>query len=122
VSDEYREPLIKGIEEGYRPDTPWTMADILDLIQERSPRPVDKNSLYHWLQRQPRIKSCRGVPMEDHRPTVSLEAIGNYLRNAIALIDGLPAHFIFNADEMAHQEWADRHEQICFVFVLHQGD
>jgi hypothetical protein len=63
---------------------------------------MDENSLYHWLQRQLRIKSCRGVPMEDHRFAVSPEAIADYLRNAIALIDGLPAHFIFNTDEMGH--------------------
>jgi hypothetical protein len=122
VSDEHCEPFIKRIEEEYHQGTPWTIADILEFIQERSPRPVDKNNLCHWLQRQPQIKSCRGVPMEDYRLAISPEAIADYLRNAIALTDGLPVHFIFNADEMGHQEWVDRHEQTCFVPGFHQGD
>jgi hypothetical protein len=60
--------------------------------------------------------------MEDHRLAVSPEAIADSLRNAIALIDDLPAHFIFNTDEMGHPELADQHEQTCFVPVFHQGD
>jgi hypothetical protein len=98
------------------------IADILEFIQERSPRLVDKNSLYDWLQRQPWIKSCREVLMEDRRLPVSLAVITDYLRNAIALIDGLPAHFIFKGDEMGHQEWADRRGQTCFVPVFYQVD
>jgi hypothetical protein len=60
--------------------------------------------------------------MEDHRVDVTPEVIADYLQNAIALIDDLPAHLLFNADEMGHQEWADRHERTCFVPVFHQGD
>jgi hypothetical protein len=44
--------------------------------------------------------SFHGRSPTRHQP----EAIADYLRNAIALIDGLPAYFIFNADEMGHQE------------------
>jgi hypothetical protein len=45
VSDKHREPLINGMEEEYRHGTPWTMADIMEPIQEQSTRPVYKNSL-----------------------------------------------------------------------------
>jgi hypothetical protein len=48
--------------------------------------------------------------LSDYRLAVSPEEIADYVRNAIALIDGLSAHFILNADEMGHQEWSKRHE------------
>jgi hypothetical protein len=109
-----RPPLLgderEPVEDAYRRGIPWTIAEILDFIQEGSLEPVDKNSVYHWLQREPRIKSCRGVPMEDHRIAVTPDAILDYFQRAIATIDGVPAHFVFNLHEMGHQEWADRHE------------
>jgi hypothetical protein len=60
--------------------------------------------------------------MEEHRPAITPDAIVDYLRRAIEGIDGLPTHFIFNTDEMGHQEWADRHEQTGFVPAYHVGD
>jgi hypothetical protein len=30
-------------------------------------------------------------------------------------MSGVPAHFIFNMDEMGHQTWADAREITCFV-------
>jgi hypothetical protein len=35
------------------------------------------------------------------------------------IIEGIPAHFIYNMDEMGHQESADRHEKICYVPMRH---
>jgi hypothetical protein len=37
-------------------------------------------------------------------------------------VDGVPAHFVFNMDEMGHQDWADRAEKTCVVPVSHAGD
>jgi hypothetical protein len=31
------------------------------------------------------------------------------------MVSGAPAHFIFNRDEIGHQDWADAHDQIWFV-------
>jgi hypothetical protein len=60
--------------------------------------------------------------MEDHRLAVIPGAILDYFQRVIESIDSVPAHFVCNSDEMGHQEWTDRHEQICFVPVFHPGD
>jgi hypothetical protein len=60
--------------------------------------------------------------MEDHRLAVIPGAILDYFQRVIESIDNVPAHFVFNADEMGYREWTDRHEQICFVPVFHPGD
>jgi hypothetical protein len=39
--------------------------------------------------------------------------IRDFFSEAIRLIEGIPADFVFNMDEMGHQEWAERKEQIC---------
>jgi hypothetical protein len=58
--------------------------------------------------------------MEDKRTKeVTEEQILEFFRNAIEAIDGVPSRFIFNMDEMGHQEWADPAEQVCVVPVTH---
>jgi transposase len=59
VAEEHRKELIQRIEERYQRGIPWTRKEILEFVQKRSLEPVDKNSLYHWLQRGNQIKSCR---------------------------------------------------------------
>jgi hypothetical protein len=60
--------------------------------------------------------------MEDKRTEVTAEQIAAYFQLAASLIDGVPAHFVFNMDEMGHQEWADRQTRTCFVPVYHEHD
>jgi hypothetical protein len=37
-------------------------------------------------------------------------------------VEGTPAHFVFNVDEIGHQEWADREEKTCYVTSENIGD
>jgi hypothetical protein len=60
--------------------------------------------------------------MEDHRLDVTPESIIEYFQRAIEAIDGIPAHFVFNADEMGRQRWANRDERTYFVPVSHPED
>jgi hypothetical protein len=103
---------VRRIEDAGRRRIPWTTTEILEVIQRhRSPERIDKNSVYHWLQCEPRAKLCRGVPMEDYRLAVTPDAIADHFQHAIATIDRFLAHFIVNADENR----AGRHAQTCFV-------
>jgi hypothetical protein len=45
----------------------------------------------------------------------------DYFQRAIDMFDSLPAHFLRNAGEMEHEEWADQHEQKSFVPAFHPG-
>jgi hypothetical protein len=60
--------------------------------------------------------------MEAMRVAVSSEQIEEFFGEAFRIIQGVPAHFIFNMDEMGHQEWADRQEMVCVVPSFHEGD
>jgi hypothetical protein len=100
LGDEHREDLVRQIETADRDGIPWTITEILQFFQARAAEAVDKNRVYHWLHREPRIKSCRGVPMEDRRLEITPEVIVDYFHQAIDMTDGLPAHFPSDAAEM----------------------
>jgi hypothetical protein len=46
--------------------------------------------------------------MEDKRMEVTPEQIYEHFGHLIAVLEDIPAHFVFNLDEMGHQDWADR--------------
>jgi hypothetical protein len=50
------------------------------------------------------------------------EQIRDFFRKAFEAIDGAPSRFIFNMDEMGHQDWADRVNQVCVVPLTHKSD
>jgi hypothetical protein len=60
--------------------------------------------------------------MEDKRTEMTEDAILEFFRRAIEVTDGVPFHFIFNMNEMGHQDWAHRGEQTCVVPAAHHDD
>jgi hypothetical protein len=42
----------------------WTMSGFVKEINTTCHKTMDPNSVRHPLDRDPRVKSCRGVPME----------------------------------------------------------
>jgi hypothetical protein len=119
LSAEERDDLIGCIAAGYANNRAWTMRDIVGHISDRYGKKMDANSIRHMLDRDPRVKSCTGVPMEEKRLQVTAEDITAYFHRLAEVLDGVPAHFVFNMDEMGHQEWADRQEQVCYVPSAH---
>jgi transposase len=79
LGDERREGLVRQIEATCHHGIPWT-TKILQFFQERAAEAVDKNSVYHWLHRESRITSCRGVPTEDRRLEITPEIIVDYFQ------------------------------------------
>jgi hypothetical protein len=67
------------------------------------------------LDRDSRLKSRKGVPTEEKRLQVIEEEIAMCFKRLAEAIDGVPAHFVDNMDEIGHQEWADRQEKVCHV-------
>jgi hypothetical protein len=102
LGDERCKDLVRQTEAASHRGIPWTITEILQFFQERAAEAVNWNNVYHWLHRQPRIKSCRGVPMEDRRFEITPEVIANDFQRAIDMIDGLPAHFPSDAAEVWH--------------------
>jgi hypothetical protein len=60
--------------------------------------------------------------MEEGRVNVTPEQISSFFATLIATIDGIPAHFVLNMDEMGHQDWADRQRLTCYIPATVPGD
>jgi hypothetical protein len=58
--------------------------------------------------------------MEENRLAVSQDDIEAYFHRLVAIVDGTPAQFVFNADEMGLQEWAGRKKKLvmCHQSIL----
>jgi hypothetical protein len=70
--------------------------------------------MWRMLDPTPRIKARRGVPMEEKRLQVAPEQITAHFAHRFEFVQGVPAHFVFNMDEIDHQEWADKQSKIWF--------
>jgi hypothetical protein len=60
--------------------------------------------------------------MDTKRTEVTSEQIQEFFADAFRIIESVPSHFIFNMDEMGHQEWADRKEVPCLILTEHETD
>jgi hypothetical protein len=98
------------------------MTDISAYIAGNFHVDAIKQTIHNFLKRDLRVKSCRGIPMEDKRVEVTQEQILQFFTEAIERIEGVPSHFVFNMDEMGHAEWADRTEKVCMGPSTHEGD
>jgi hypothetical protein len=122
LSTDQHEAIVAYLTDAYERGIPCTLHDISRFIEAEFHVALDHNTIHHLIDRDPRIRSIRGVPMEDKRVEVSPEAVIRYLADLAGVIQGMPAHFVFNMDEMGHQEWADRQERTCYVPASVPGD
>jgi hypothetical protein len=101
---------------------PPSLSEISRFLKSEFGLAILPNTLSHILQRDPAIKSCKGVPIDAKRIEVTIDQIRDYFSRLFAPVSGAPAHFVFSMDEMGHQEWADAPDKVCFVPVSHRGD
>jgi hypothetical protein len=50
------------------------------------------------------------------------EKVRDFFAEGLRIVEGVLSHFVFNLDEMEHQEWADRQEITCVVPIEHETD
>lgn len=110
------------VADAYRRRSPCVLAELKAHIVSTFHVVLEKSTLCHIIGRDPRLKTCRGIPIEAKRAEVTPEQIRNFFAEALTIAEGVPSHFVFNMDEMGHQEWADRKEIICVVPIDHEGD
>jgi hypothetical protein len=115
------EELVHAIIARYEDRRPMSIGEVHFFLEDRFKKFIDRNTLWHLLRRDARIKTCRGIPIEEPRLNVTPEAIMAFLQHAMEVVQGVPARFVFNMDEMGHQDWTDRPETTCVVPSLH-GD
>jgi CRP-like cAMP-binding protein len=117
-----REEVFEEIQKGYQKGKPLTMGQILDHIAREHEVLIDRTTLLHIMSEDGRIKPCIANPMEDKRLAVTVEQIAEYFEVLERSVQGKPAHFVFNMDEMGHQDWADRKKKTVYVPVDHDAD
>jgi hypothetical protein len=116
-----REEIFDLIIARYNKSNPLTMGEIVNHIAETYKVEIDRTTLAHIMSEDGRIKACTAVPMEDKRLEVTQEQIADYFAVLDRDVQGKPAHFVFNMDEMGHQEWADRKQKTVYVPAHHEG-
>jgi hypothetical protein len=111
--------LRQEIIDQYEKRSPKSISELVQFIRTEFGIPILPNTLHHILARDPMIKSCTAIPIETKRAEVTVEQIQEHFERLSANLSGVPAHFVFNIDEMGHQEWADATQKVCFVPVSH---
>jgi hypothetical protein len=107
--------VIAMITKFYRMGRPLCSKEIRQAIRDRWNISIDADTLYHVLHRHEGVRTVPGIPMDEKRLSVTDEDIRIYFGSLVAQVSGVPSHFLFNMDEMGHQDWADRSEVTCYV-------
>jgi hypothetical protein len=115
LTREELEELVQQITECYDRARPLSIHDLLAYISNNFDLNISPDTLYHILQRESRIRSITALPCEDKRLQVPEHEIIHYFHCLAATISGVPPHFVFNVDEMGHQDWADAGKKTCYV-------
>jgi hypothetical protein len=65
------------------------------------------NTLWHFIRRMPMLRFAKAKTMEMERLNMPDDAVHNGFTILDDSISDPPAHFVYNMDEMGHQEYAD---------------
>jgi hypothetical protein len=115
LSREELDRVVEMILRAFHERRPLTLPEIDASIRANFNKVLLRDTLYHALARDPRIRSCEARPMDEKRAQVTDDAIRDYFAGLFATVSGAPAHFVFNMDEMGHQTWVDAEKTVCFV-------
>jgi hypothetical protein len=107
--------VVNFLRSSFEKGEPATIVEACRFIRDEFGIEVIPNTLQHALARDGRTKPLPAHPMEDSRMAVTIEQIEHYFDWITEALTGTPAHFVFNMDEMGHQDWADAHTKICYV-------
>lgn len=94
-----------------------TFSEISDIIYSNFNKLISNDTLRHLIYTQFKedYKTCIGIPMEKDRVEASLSEIENNLYELSQKVNGVPAPFVFNVDEMGQSDYVDAHETIVIV-------
>jgi hypothetical protein len=65
LSHAEKDGLTQYITTGYVERRPWTMTGIKDRIESIYRKGMEDTSIRHMPRRDPRVKACPGLPMEE---------------------------------------------------------
>jgi hypothetical protein len=88
--------IIADILHGFQQWCPLTLSEIASVIQSKYQKFLLPDTLYYVLTQEPRVKSCRGQPIDEHR----MRRFGIALQHYFPLAPGrLPISYrVFHSD------------------------
>jgi hypothetical protein len=119
LTPDEHEWVVEKIYETFSQNNPVTVCQMYRMIFDRFEKQMLPDTLYHVMRRESRIRTCLGKPMEDNRLQVTNKQLLEYFAALYSIVNGIPAHFVINMDEMGHRSDADAKDTTCFVPSTH---
>jgi hypothetical protein len=113
--------LVEWIDQHWYNHQPASFKQTREFIYETWGIQIMPNTLCHIISKIKELRSCLAKPMEDARLHVTEEDVYNWFVRLRDAIEGVPSAFVYNMDEMGHEEYADRKEKKCVVPSHVQG-
>jgi hypothetical protein len=107
--------LFVWIEQKWKSHQPASYKQVSIWLHEKWCVDLAPNTLWHTIRRIPMLRSAKVKPMEMKRLNVPDDAVHNWFTTLHDGISGTPAHFVYDMDEMGHQEYADAKPIQCVV-------
>jgi hypothetical protein len=111
--------LFNAIAEAYRNGIPFTLAKTSAHVQLNFRILMEKGTLSHIIERDRRVRTCLGIPMDAKRVAVTLEQVQNVFCEGLRIVERILSQ---KMDEIGRQEWADRKNAVCIVPTSHEGE
>jgi hypothetical protein len=115
LSDAQVNSLVQYALERFYAMEPVTMVRLSWFVRTVLRTDVEPDTLRKIVQRDGRIKTCHGHPMEQERVQVQQEDLVAYFSSLQGVLDGVPPEFVWNMDEIGHADWPDAHDETIFV-------
>jgi hypothetical protein len=123
LSDSQYADVIYFINESYMRGAPTLLKTIQAFIEEKFHLLIITNTLHQILPGTGVVHPITGIPMDLHRVEVTPDDIIQFYAELETVLDGALAHFIWNMDEMGHQEFGDAKKScICFNRVPRENN
>jgi hypothetical protein len=86
LSPQQKDQLFEAISIAHINRIPWTLADVNASIASQFFIQLSRQMIHEIPKRDSRLKSCRGIPMEDKRTEVTEDAILEFSEGQLKLL------------------------------------
>jgi hypothetical protein len=90
LTPEQQVQVVEMITDAYRRPSPCTLSELKAYIATSFDVVVEKSTLCHMIERDPRIKTCRGIPMGTRYTEITAEQITEFFADAFRIIHNVP--------------------------------
>jgi hypothetical protein len=108
LPDEAFQYIENTVAQCFQHQEPVSYQMLLEGLQRRFGINLLSDTLRHICRTMPGVKSVRGVPMDKNRVHCDQAAVAAFYDELEAVVEEVPAEFIWNIDETGCDEWVDK--------------